>query len=194
MAASAIVFDLDGTVWDSRPWYAGVLAEDGRFSQAEAVEQLERGISIATLLRRAGLGGSGFANRCRGGPPPSLGPGIEAALKALADEVALGAATNLPGWIAEPMLQATGLKKHLRVLAHWGSTSRHKPTADPILFALEALGVEASESAWYVGDSISDRDAAAAAGVSFAWVSFGYEEAGEGADAIVANGADLLEL
>lgn len=54
MAADAVLVDLDGTVWDSWPWYARCIGGDRPSGVARAEAALRSGRSVATLLRRAG--------------------------------------------------------------------------------------------------------------------------------------------
>ena len=57
MAAPALLFDVDGTLWDSYPWYAEVLAGLSGQAPTELRQQLAAGVSIVTLTR------SGAASR-----------------------------------------------------------------------------------------------------------------------------------
>jgi pyrophosphatase PpaX len=75
-------------------------------------------------------------------------------------------------------------------------TERHKPSPDPILHALDQLGVPADDAA-YVGDSPFDMRAARAAGVHAVAVTWGgihsHERlAAEGPDAVVHTAEELL--
>jgi hypothetical protein len=47
---------------------------------------------------------------------------------------------------------------------------------DPMLAVLNAIGLDPSVDQGYVGDTRTDLDAARAAGLSFAWASYGYGE------------------
>ena len=75
-------------------------------------------------------------------------------------------------------------------------TTRHKPSPEPLLFALERLGAEPSAAA-YVGDSPFDVAAAKAAGCFAIAVTWGgiHDEArlaAEEPDAIVHDPEELL--
>jgi pyrophosphatase PpaX len=75
-------------------------------------------------------------------------------------------------------------------------TVHHKPHPEPLLLALERLGVGADDAA-YVGDSPFDMQAAKAAGLYAIGVSWGRIHAAEKlveADIIVDRPEELLEL
>jgi phosphoglycolate phosphatase-like HAD superfamily hydrolase len=56
---------LDGTLWDSLPWYATIMS-DGDASRFESLlEQLRSGASVVTLAGRRGLTKQQLARRCR---------------------------------------------------------------------------------------------------------------------------------
>ena len=64
MAASTLLFDVDGTLWASYPWYAEVLAG---LSDANAVTlqaQLAAGQSIVALVKRQGVSDARFRSAC----------------------------------------------------------------------------------------------------------------------------------
>ena len=88
------------------------------------------------------------------------------------------------------------LERYFDVVVGAEDTERHKPHPDPILVALERLGVEPAEAA-YVGDSPFDVQAAKAAGVRAVAVTWGriHDEdrlAREEPDAIVHTAEELL--
>ncbi len=167
MAAAAVVVDLDGTVWDSGPWYDALASATGRVAP--------EGLTAARLMRKVGYTKGAFAKACVGAQPPlRLYPGVASALEQLARRgIALGVVTNLPGWMAQPMLAASGLAPVLRTVVDYGVTRRHKPQPDPLLEACRRIGC-LPDRAWYVGDHPDDATAAASAGMPFAWASWGY--------------------
>lgn len=167
LAADAVVVDLDGTVWDSAPWYRALADATGRQAPAD--------LTAARLLKAVGYTERTFARACTDGRPPlRLYPEVEAALEYLArKEIALGAVTNLPRWMARPMLTASGLAPLLRTVIDYGATSRRKPHPDPLLEACRRIGC-VPDRTWYVGDHPNDATAAARALMPFAWASWGY--------------------
>ena len=77
------------------------------------------------------------------------------------------AITNTPAVLARQILEATQLKPE--ALVGGDDVPRGKPAPDMVYYACTILGVTPKE-ALVVGDSLYDREAAAAAGVSFAGV------------------------
>ncbi|MDP9454435.1 MAG: HAD family hydrolase [Actinomycetota bacterium] len=167
LAADAVVVDLDGTVWDSAPWYGALAEATGR--------QVPEGLTAARLLKAVGYTERTFARACANARPPlRLYPEVEYALEHLAQmEIALGAVTNLPRWMARPMLTVSGLASLLGTVIDYGATSRRKPQPDPLLEACRRIGCAPGRT-WYVGDHPDDATAAARANMPFAWASWGY--------------------
>ena len=197
MAAQAVVLDLDGTAWDSREWYAQTAGRGDPGRSAQALAELASGVPAATVLRAAGYTKTSFGSFCRSGALPlAVFPGILEALSRLRERgVKLGAATNLPGWMAAPMADTSGIAPLLVTLVDWGATARHKPYPDPLLEAFARLGTEPSAAAWYVGDEERDALAAQAAGVMFAWASWGTGlVAPDGTDLVLRRPANLANL
>jgi pyrophosphatase PpaX len=83
------------------------------------------------------------------------------------------------------------LRDYFDVIVGGDDTVRHKPDPEPILLALERLGVRAQDAA-YVGDSPFDVGAARAAGVHAIGVTWGGIHPMEDADAIVSTPEELL--
>jgi HAD superfamily hydrolase (TIGR01509 family) len=195
MARKACLFDLDGTIWDADEWYGALIAKGG--DATAALRRIRsRRTPVATLLRQAALRGR-FADlaTARADGLVLFHEARETLEDLHADGVPLAAVTNLPRWMAEPMLDAAGLSLYLSVLVDHTATSRRKPHPDPILEALRRLGVTPTAAAWYVGDSANDCRAAKAAGISFAWASWGYDPGcPNGVDATLRTFRDLIAL
>jgi HAD superfamily hydrolase (TIGR01509 family) len=178
MAPSAVLFDLDGTLWDSHPWFARLIADTHRLTEEDALARLRSLRPAATMLRDSGITRGRFRRLCQDHEPPSLYPGAEHAVRDLdRRHVPLAAVTNLPAWIAGPMLDCLGLDDTFSSVVTWERTTRRKPRPDPLYAALDDVGVPASTAAWYIGDSASDCEAAVAAGISFGWARWGYADA-----------------
>jgi HAD superfamily hydrolase (TIGR01509 family) len=196
MAATAVILDLDGTVWDSLPFYAAALGGDDADAVAAALSELQGGSPAATLLKNAGYTTAGFRRCCESGTPPDLYPGTADVLGQLHERgTPLGAVTNLPAWMAEPMLARHGLDELLASVVTAGRAKPGKPHPAPLLLCCEELDIDADPSCWYVGDSANDCQAALAAGMSFAWASWGYGASSPpGADVTLTNLADIASL
>ena len=137
--------------------------------------EVPEGLPAARLLKEVGYTERTFARACADASPPlRLYPEVASALEHLAQRgIALGAVTNLPRWMARPMLATSGLAPLLRTVIDYGATSRRKPHPEPLLEACRRIGC-APEHTWYVGDDPKDAMAAAAAQMPFAWASWGY--------------------
>jgi phosphoglycolate phosphatase-like HAD superfamily hydrolase len=186
MAADALIFDLDGTVWDSWPWYASLIGGEDEERRADVLDNLRRGRPIAKLLRAAGIREAHFRRLCGGPFHCALYSGVRETLADLSEDgVPLAAVTNLPDWIAGPMLDALQLRECFSAYVHYGSTPHHKPSPAPLLRALEELKVAPGPDAWYVGDTTTDARASEAAGVSYAWAAYGYGSDDVESDAVI---------
>lgn len=84
----------------------------------------------------------------------------------------LGVVTSKSRAGAEQAIRCCALPHLLEVIVCLEDTVRHKPAPDPLLFAVERLGVRPDE-ALYVGDSVFDVGSAQAAGMPVAAVLWG---------------------
>jgi phosphoglycolate phosphatase len=196
VAAHALIFDLDGTVWDSAGWFALGLAGDNPEAVAAIQRKLIIGGNIVRELSRAGVSRGLLLREAlrRGGPPP-LFDGIAEALKALSRRgTPLAVATSLPGTIALPMLEAAGLADTFDAVVHAGLCRTAKPHPASILLALRMIDQSPSAKIFYVGDRASDAAAAMRAGVSAAWVRHGYERPTATSGIIAIAPEELLHL
>jgi HAD superfamily hydrolase (TIGR01549 family) len=172
--ASAIILDLDGTLWNSRPFYAATAARSAT-ARRQAAAELASGASSAKLLKSAGIDAAALQRRCVSETKVALYPGALATIGALRNAgLPLGIVTNLPEWIVTPMLAGHDLTGCFESIVTWGRTKRRKPHPDPLLLCCEELDIGADTDCWYIGDTASDAQAASTAGLSFAWASWGY--------------------
>lgn len=116
---------------------------------------------------------------------------------------ALGAAGRPMGIVTSKSRDAVDLawrvlpeaRRHFDVVVTADDTPRHKPSPDPVLHALDALGA-GPDGACYVGDAPFDIAAGRAAGVVSIGVTWGFfsreELEAAGADLIVDTPAELL--
>lgn len=176
MAASAIVFDLDGTIWDSIPWYASLLETATGMPSNRSIAALMAGTSIVKLMNDYGVTRTQFGRLITSGVSSlSLYSTMSETLHTLRSRgVPLAVHTSLPGSIAMPMLETLQLGRYFNSIMHAGNCAARKPSALGIVRALEATGVNPGPSVFYVGDRLVDAQTARNAGVSFAWASYGY--------------------
>jgi phosphoglycolate phosphatase len=194
MRPELIVFDLDGTLVDSAPDLAQSI--DAMMASLElppcGLDQVRRyvGNGVERLVKRA-LTGELWAE-----PPPSLYnqalaqfldfytasngqhtlvyPGVHKALGSLHEAgIRLGGLTNKKRRFTEPLLQAMRLDDFFELWVCGDDLKQQKPDPEPLLYAMQQLGVSAAAT-WRVGDSETDVATARAAGVKILAVSYGY--------------------
>lgn len=174
MAVDALVMDLDGTLWDSAPWYATAVAMDAKETRnlIKAFRDTRSGIKAAVIVRER-LGKTRFARYCKESDPPVCFDGAISVLGALAEShISLAAFTSLPAWMAVPMLGAVGLAGRFNVI----QTARRGIPAKPSPVGLRLTCQQLqSGHATYVGDTEVDQRAASAASLNFIWAAWGYE-------------------
>jgi HAD superfamily hydrolase (TIGR01509 family) len=92
-------------------------------------------------------------------------PGLLDVLDELARSYRLAMASNR-GRTLNEVARRFGLDRHLRCVVGVLDVTRPKPEPDMLLACLERLGAAAAETV-FVGDAVSDLDAARAAGMHF---------------------------
>ena len=159
---SAIIFDLDGVLADSEPWWnqvdAKLLAEYGVTYRGEyhenvlgvsyrlAVEFYKKafGLSVPTdeMMRRRGeIATEFFANRV------GLFPNVKEVLEELRQiKLRLALATSSVSESARPFLDRHELTKFFEVIVTGEEVERGKPAPDIYLCAAERLGISADAS------------------------------------------------
>lgn len=175
-AASAVVFDLDGTLVDSLDLvthaYLGTIAAYGgpRISRTDLEAVWHIGPTptiIEHFLARPAPEAVGHFQRVirEGSMSLSPFPGVMKLLTGLAsDRVELGVVTNASRVNAEAVLAATGIGPLIAVTV-CADEADPKPSPSGLLAALAALGA-APERSTYIGDSWVDLACARAAGVA----------------------------
>ena len=102
-----------------------------------------------------------------------LYPGVADALEVLRDEgFAVGICTNKPEALAEALMTSLGVRSLFGSLIGADTLPTRKPDAAPFVAAVERAGGDVARSL-LVGDTVTDRDTARAAGVPSVLVSFG---------------------
>ncbi len=97
-------------------------------------------------------------------PKLTVPEGLVDALRTASNSVTLGVVTAAPRWYAEKLLTKLFPKITWAVIVCSADSTRGKPYPDPIVHAIDHLGLEPSEVA-YLGDSAKDMEAASHAGV-----------------------------
>lgn len=190
----AVVFDLDGTLIDSRRDLAAAVnrvREERGFEPLpvdEVVAMVGRGARV--LVRRAlpeSVGGSDFdrafqrfldvyLDRCLEETAPY--DGVEAMLERLGGRLPLGLLTNKPERHTRKILDGLGLAGRFREVVAGDTLSTKKP--DPAGLRHLATPLETPvERTLFVGDSTTDAETAAAAGARLALVRWGFGTAEE---------------
>ena len=184
---AGIVFDFDGTLVDSAP------------SMARAINEMacRRGappVDVAAVRRFVSLGGTAMLTAALGeqtdpvadldelrtllreqdADPNDLYPGVVDTLAALKqDRYRIGVCTNKSEDIAVQYAAGLGIAGHLDVIIGGAPGRRLKPDPQLAEMVLERLGTTARASI-FVGDSEIDAETAAATGIPFVLVTFGY--------------------
>jgi phosphoglycolate phosphatase len=188
MDYDALVFDLDGTLWDA--------AAASTYGWNVALEKL--GVSTRiTVEDIRSVSGTPF-HLCVAGLLPELHPaddatiefiehherlgiekiggtlyeGVAEGLRALAARYRLFLVSNCPDWYLTDFFRITGLDGCFVDSDCHGASGLDKSNMLRVLRQKHEL-----DRALYVGDTQGDRDAAEAAGMDFAFASFGFGEA-----------------
>ena len=212
-APKLVAFDLDGTLVDSVPDLAWcidrTMARFGVPPRGEALVRRWVGNGVDRLVERAlagepdGRTDSGLLREARavfldlysvhGRDRSRIYPGVRNALTALRTHGAtLACITNKPRRPAVDLLSHLALLDSFELVLGGDSLPRCKPDPLPLLHACSVLGV-AVERALFVGDSINDVEAARAAGMPVACVSYGYNHGRDISEAAPDAVVDSLE-
>lgn len=181
----SIIFDMDGTLWDSAENVAASWNEavsglmDKRFS-ADDIKSV-MGLTMDTIAARFFPDESEqtrlkILERCcevenkylrvHGG---GIYPDTAAALAELAARFRLFIVSNCQAGYIEAFLDYYGLWEHISDHLCWGDNGLQK--SENIRLIMQRNNIK---NALYVGDTQTDRDSARAAGVKFAFASYGF--------------------
>jgi len=188
-----VIFDLDGTLADTSGDL--IAAANACFAQMGAGDVLDRATDAGTALRggkamlRLGLGRIGHddieAQIERFYPVlleaygaaidvhTVLYPGAMEAVEQLSrDGYAVGICTNKPAGLAETLMARLGVRDAFASLIGADTLAVRKPDAAPLIEAVRRAGGDPALSL-LVGDTVTDRETARAAGVPSVLVTFG---------------------
>lgn len=187
----AIVFDVDGTLFDTLPSLANAANETLVQAGLRAVppQSLRAALSAglrplfhqALALQAAApesaqqLEEDYLAHYTRRWlADATLFPGVAECLTTLRSAgLKLGLCTNRDRSSTEVLLAATGLTGHFELIVGLGDAPLPKPAADPLLLAIELMGLS-THQVLFVGDSLMDARCAEQAQVQFAAHRAGY--------------------
>ena len=135
MVAHALIFDLDGTVWDSAGWFASALAADNPAELSLIRNDLIEGCNITALIRKSNITRVRLLREAqrRNGAPPVFDGMREAIQQLIERGIPLAVVTSLPGTLAVPMLEACDLATSFPVVVHAGMCRVPKPHPASIL-------------------------------------------------------------
>jgi HAD superfamily hydrolase (TIGR01509 family) len=203
----SIVFDFDGVLVDSEPYWekadARLVEAEGKALDPEAkkaVIGLKQEVSIRMILAMHGIGGDPgvFMRRrermmedyYRNDIP--LHPGARETLAALERRgLLLAVASSTPKRLVELSLNHHGIRGHFRHVVSAEEVVHGKPAPDVFLLALDRLGVPPAEAV-VVEDSMPGILGAKAAGATAVWMRNDHQpEAGPHADGTIGSLSEL---
>lgn len=183
----SLIFDLDGTLWDTceacaRGWN-NVLQRNGIAFRTIVADDVRRvaGKPHDECMRETfvGLGEAELRvlteetitedNRIVAEEGGVLYPGVRDGLLALAHDYPLFIVSNCQAGYIEVFLDTNGLRPLFRDFECWGNTGKPKPDNVRSLIARNGL-----KAPWLVGDTNGDREAALANGAPFVYAAYGF--------------------
>lgn len=205
MFADSVIFDLDGTLWDScrtvaESW-CSTLAEyhGGLVQPTEADIQGIMGMTAsqiaAGLFAPYGELASAVCDDClrreceyiarRGG---RLYPGVERLFRSLSPAVGLYIVSNCQDGYIQAFTSFTGLGRYISDFECSGITGLSK--GENIRLVARRNGLH---SPIYVGDTLTDEEGARSAGLPFVHAAYGFGHA-SAPDAVIRSPLELLEI
>ena len=190
LANRTVLFDLDGTIADTIPLIVATYQRTVRtvLGWEPTFEQCKQWIGRSLRETCIGLAPERVDELMQSYLEWNLAnhrdyvrpfPGVGEVLDDLAGAGrTYGVATSKRYHSAVLSLECAGLTGRIPLLATEENTTTHKPSPEPLLFALARAGVEPADAV-YVGDAVVDMQAAKAAGMASIAVTWGVAEAGE---------------
>lgn len=195
----SIIFDIDGTLWDSRflvarAWSAALTQKTGTLTKIEAKELTQLfgkpmpEIFAALFPRRSEAEYAQIASLCQNAEERALEteggilyPGVAQTIPLLAERFPLYIVSNCQCGYIESFLKQSGLSAYFTDWLCYGDTKKSK--GQTLLALMERAGLQAEGSASakrfpavYVGDILGDALACQEAGLPFIWASYGFGE------------------
>lgn len=185
MVYKLVIFDFDGTLANSFPWFLGVMGDVAARYKFRAIDATEleaiRGFTGRQLLDRLGLPAwkvplvAAHMRRLQGEHAQEIGlfDGVDAMLAALA---AAGVTLAIVSSNSEANVRRVLGPANAARIAHFACSASLFGKARKIRSVLKRSGVAAAE-AICIGDEVRDIDAARAAGTATGAVTWGYARA-----------------
>ena len=183
-----ILFDLDGTLIDSTEAilesFAAAYGAFGEPVPAETEIRRRIGEPLTQMFADMGVTRGTVAEHvaaykehyrkisCQ---KTVLLPGAREAVERASRFARLGVVTTKTGKYSIELLEHLGLMRFFEVLIGSEDVTHHKPHPEPVLKALQAMGLSRRDC-WMVGDTPMDVEAARAAGVEPFAVTCGYSD------------------
>ena len=189
MSKSAIIFDLDGTLIDSRadlatainltrrayglpplpvPLVAALVGEGLRKLVERALPEIAVASQADAVERTRIHYGEHLLDETQ------LYPGVMPALQQLEQRNwTLAVVTNKPQEFTETILQGLAIRSFFAVIIGGGTGTKLKPDPEPLWLALERAGA-ATGGSWIVGDHFTDMEAGRRAGLSRCFCRYGF--------------------
>lgn len=203
----SIIFDLDGTLWDS----TGVVAEAWQAAKEE-VDFIHEDITADMVKGITGMTYKAIFEKLfpylddekreeykaiaakkeletlytKGGQPY---PQLEETLAYLSAKYKLYIVSNCQSGYIEVFFKTSGLEKYF--LGHQCYGTKNMPKADNIK---DIVNDHALKAPVYVGDTMGDYNAAVGAGVPFIFAAYGFGKVDEDQVATIAQVSDLIQL
>ena len=203
----SIIFDLDGTLWDS----TGVVAEAWQAAK-EQVDFIKEDVTADMVKGITGMTYKAIFEKLfpyltdekreeykaiaakyeleilhtKGG---QLYPALEETLQYLSAKYKLYIVSNCQSGYIEVFFNTSGLEKYF--LGHQCYGTKNMPKADNIK---DIVNDHALKAPVYVGDTMGDYNAAVGAGVPFIFASYGFGKVDEDQVATIDEVSDLIEL
>lgn len=206
MLADAILFDLDGTLWDSvdeiiYAWNAVIARHPGlRKPISRAEQEGVMGLQMDEIARRLFADQTSekqkeLMSECceeeqrylaiHGG---TLYDGLEETLTELNKKYKLCIVSNCQCGYIETFLNVHNLSKYFDDFICFGQTGKSKGESNQIIIARNGF-----QHPVYVGDTAGDHQAAKDAGIPFIFAEYGFGNT-ENADAVIHSLPELLRI
>lgn len=206
MKTEAIIFDLDGTLWDAtygilKTWNIA-LEQNGNIREPISYEELSAclGLPMVAIAKKLfpdiakETQEKVMGDCCRleneylteyGG---TLFPALEDTLSKLQETYKLYIVSNCQCGYIEAFLKAHHLESYFKDIECWGNTNQFKGANIRLLMERNHI-----KNAVYVGDTQGDADASHEAGIPFVFCEYGFGSV-DASDYSISTFADLLKL